>query len=562
MNRALSQIVAKAMSQDKLPSSLLVKFNPGEQNNYEATMRLLSNFREDDRWQENVNFVLNASYTELLKWVTEFESKTSFDELMLDTKPFEKLTDVEKEQYLKDSANLISPNSPPEQVVLDLLNINSSFEALAQRAVQPQDFERIFNPAYFQSVKKVFEANPIIGRKVAQDAVRVIDSQSIAIARALESEANQLGFRIQAGTLVPDPELMPVEYTAIVQMHFGGDWDAALAARGTDAKGYTYNPIRAMTNTIRNDLAPKVKKFQEATRVVDQLKGTFLTEDITGPLEGGAGTDALQGGEGEDFIPTTGNELTLDLIREKEGFREKAYWDVNAWRTGYGSDTVTRADGTVETVTEDTVVTREDAERDLARRTREFQLSASRKIGTDIWTNMPGNVTAALTSIAYNYGSIPDRILKEARSGDWNALATAVEKLAGDNKGINRKRRMREAALIRGKELPPSAAPVYSAPPRERPAIDTAVTATGAMAGATGAGMDSVQMDTAEGEAPSQAATEAPRASTAQVESARRVWGTLAEETQRTLARILGSEEEAIRMLAEKEITEEDMRNF
>lgn len=558
MSRAMDRIIAKAMSQDKLPGGLLIKFNPGEKNNYEATLRLLSDFREDDRWRENVNFVLNASYSELLNWVTDFESKTNFDELMLDTKPFENLTDADKEQYLKDSANLISPNSPPEQVVLDLLNINSSFEALAQRAVQPQDFETIFNPAYFQSVKKVFEANPVIGRKVAQDAVRVIDSQSIAIARALESEARQLGFRIQAGVLVPDPDLMPVEYSAIVEMHFGGDWDAAIAARGTDAKGITYNPIRAMTNTIRNNLAPKVKKFEEATRVVNQLKETFLTEDVTGITAGG-GADELQGGQGEDILDASdGNTLTLDLIRQKEGFREKAYWDVNAWRTGYGSDTVTRADGTIEKVTEDTVVTREDAERDLARRTREFQLAASRKIGTDIWTNMPGNVTAALTSIAYNYGSIPDRLLKSARSGDWEALATAVEGLAGDNRGINRARRMREAAIIRGKELPPSAAPVYTAPPRQRPPIDTNIPQRATESLVQG-DVDIQATEVAQDEG--RPAAEAPRASPEATERARKVWSTLSEETKATLARILGTEEEAIRMLAERELSEEDVMN-
>src|SRR3990167_11056337 len=60
------------------------------------------------------------------------------------------------------------------------------------------------------------------------------------------------------------------------------------------------------------------------------------------------------------------------LLRKFEGFRENAYWYNNAYRVGYGSDTVTRADGTIVPVTKDTKVTGDDAERDLARRSGEF----------------------------------------------------------------------------------------------------------------------------------------------------------------------------------------------
>lgn len=138
------------------------------------------------------------------------------------------------------------------------------------------------------------------------------------------------------------------------------------------------------------------------------------------------------------------------VIAEFEGFSETAYWDVNAWRTGFGSDTVTRADGSIEKVTEDTVVTRKDAERDLARRTVEFSETASRNVGAEAWEALPYNVKSALTSVAYNYGNIPSRIRDAVRSGDVESIAAAVEGLAGDNEGVNENRRMREAAIIRG----------------------------------------------------------------------------------------------------------------
>lgn len=156
-----------------------------------------------------------------------------------------------------------------------------------------------------------------------------------------------------------------------------------------------------------------------------------------------------------DALTPSGSEVVADLepsavIAEFEGFSKTAYWDVDAWRTGFGSDTVTRADGSVEKVTEDTVVTREDAERDLARRTVEFSETASRNVGAEAWEALPANVKSALTSVAYNYGNIPSRIREAVRSGDVEAIAAAVEGLAGDNGGINRNRRMREAAIIRG----------------------------------------------------------------------------------------------------------------
>lgn len=136
---------------------------------------------------------------------------------------------------------------------------------------------------------------------------------------------------------------------------------------------------------------------------------------------------------------------TASLLRSEEGIRTSAYWDVNAYRVGYGSDTVTRADGTVEKVTASTVITPADAERDLARRIREFETTAAGQVGPQLWGDLPGNVQSALTSVAYNYGSLPGSVVTAAKSGNVSAIAAAVERLPA-----NPERRAREAALIRG----------------------------------------------------------------------------------------------------------------
>lgn len=140
---------------------------------------------------------------------------------------------------------------------------------------------------------------------------------------------------------------------------------------------------------------------------------------------------------------------TPDLIRRFEGYRSTAYWDVNAWRVGFGSDTVTRADGTVERVTQSTVVTPEDAERDLARRIGLSEQEARAKVGP-AWDGLHPDVRAALTSVAYNYGEIPDRLLLAIRGGDTDQIASAVRALGADNGGVNAGRRRIEAAVIGG----------------------------------------------------------------------------------------------------------------
>jgi GH24 family phage-related lysozyme (muramidase) len=138
-----------------------------------------------------------------------------------------------------------------------------------------------------------------------------------------------------------------------------------------------------------------------------------------------------------------------DLIRKKEGFREKPYWDVDAWRIGYGSDTITRPDGSVVRVAQGMRVSREDAERDLARRVnREFIPSIIDKVG-DAWSNLPAPAQAALTSITYNYGTLPSNVANAVRSGNPDKIVNAIEALRSHNKGVNAGRRQYEADLVR-----------------------------------------------------------------------------------------------------------------
>lgn len=155
--------------------------------------------------------------------------------------------------------------------------------------------------------------------------------------------------------------------------------------------------------------------------------------------------DANAPGGGQTQSTETGSVSAPALLRKFEGFRDTAYWDVNAYRTGYGSDTVTRADGTIEKVTKDTVITREDAERDLARRTKEFEAEAAAQVGISNWRRLPANTRAALVSVAYNYGKLPGTVVRAVYTGGAEDIASAVEGLSA-----NPDRRKQEATVIRG----------------------------------------------------------------------------------------------------------------
>lgn len=148
--------------------------------------------------------------------------------------------------------------------------------------------------------------------------------------------------------------------------------------------------------------------------------------------------------------PQSALTQSKELIKKYEGYRDNAYWDVNAYRVGYGSDTVTTRDGRVRKVNKGERITKEEAELDLERRTQQFMKSAANSIGNDIFNRLPASAQASLTSLAYNYGSLDKlpNVIRAARSGNLMQLSHAIESLGSHNKGINRSRRRDEARYL------------------------------------------------------------------------------------------------------------------
>ena len=126
-------------------------------------------------------------------------------------------------------------------------------------------------------------------------------------------------------------------------------------------------------------------------------------------------------------------ETAYNLLIKKEGFRENAYFDRSlsgnrdGYRVGFGSGTITRGDEIIN-VTENSVVTRAEAEADLKRRLNTEFGPRTEKASGDTWETLSNNSKAALTSIVYNAGNLPKVIKDALKTGDQSAIAEAIKK--------------------------------------------------------------------------------------------------------------------------------------
>lgn len=138
--------------------------------------------------------------------------------------------------------------------------------------------------------------------------------------------------------------------------------------------------------------------------------------------------------------------LAANFIEQFEGYQPVAKWDVNAYRLGYGSST----EGPDQVkVTKGMVTTRERAFENLEARIPAFNQTIVEQVGATAWGKLQPQAQAALLSMAYNYGDLPSDVANAVRVGDsLPHIASAVEAHEGDNGGVNKSRRLKEAAYI------------------------------------------------------------------------------------------------------------------
>lgn len=184
--------------------------------------------------------------------------------------------------------------------------------------------------------------------------------------------------------------------------------------------------------------------------VKDRMAEGFSAADVYGQY----GESRQQG---QWLAMREGLSAAKAIIRDMEGFREKAYWDVNHWRAGYGSDTFTNGDGSVGTVQKGSTVSRAQAEADLDRRIQGYFETLIRMIGNDRFANLTGPQQGAMASLLHNYGAGELKpggdlggVLNALKTGTAQAVAGEIAKLASHNGGVNKSRRLDEASAFGG----------------------------------------------------------------------------------------------------------------
>lgn len=229
----------------------------------------------------------------------------------------------------------------------------------------------------------------------------------------------------------------------------------------------TYNSIKQGQMDVNDPKAAFLKNLND-----DQLKAAGLSKvkDETGKevFKYMAPTVTTEQAIQSLKSASSSDKLTVDLIKRKEGFIDTPKFDVNHMRVGYGSDTITLADGTVKEVVPGMKVSKEDAERDLLRRIPQFQQKGIvQYVGQSSWDKLNPSAKAAITSLAYNYGSIGNlTTLQQAiKSGDHNAIADAVAGYSShgpfkNGRPVNYDRRMEEASMIRNSTPSPTSDPI------------------------------------------------------------------------------------------------------
>jgi GH24 family phage-related lysozyme (muramidase) len=143
----------------------------------------------------------------------------------------------------------------------------------------------------------------------------------------------------------------------------------------------------------------------------------------------------------------------LNFIRAQEGFETSPYDDRGSLRIGFGSDTITRTDGTIESVKPNSIVNEAEANLDLQRRiTQEFKPKVQvrcRELGVD-YNQLPLKVKVVFVDCAYNYGSLWYDIIRSYINGGVNGLIDELQ--ARINRGASQvpSRRAAEIKYLQG----------------------------------------------------------------------------------------------------------------
>ena len=325
-----------------------------------------------------------------------------------------------------------------ESTTQALLDLKKNFADQTGNSYQRQALEKRLD-------LHIGDATGGISRHVATQAAVWQDAVAKGTVANAQNEA-ALNYNDPAKVAVHAEGAYQTEYDRVFKET--GSPEAAKAS-ATAAQSKTYRDVISL-QVSGGDSAGAIATFEaykdkfsagDRTAVVEAIKTMQISDTAANNVKGMV----------ISLSPPPDPKDAPGVVKHFEGLIFKAKVDTDGqYRVGYGSDTVTHPDGTFSKVKADTVVTKEDAERDLARRLPQFQAGIKERIGSAAWDALSPEAKASATSIAYNYGSIPDRLVKSLQSGDPAQIAEAIRGLSGDNGRINARRRGHEAAGVSG----------------------------------------------------------------------------------------------------------------
>lgn len=305
VNRALTMIIKKAVSQDKLPPSLLAGLAQGPDGKWANAMSVLQAAQSNPELQgdflKNYNLVLTGSMSDLMGLVQEFPEKTPEDFNKVDLTNYKAMAPEDKEKALLATPSAIgSASGDPGFLAMNAYDIAAKVEALDTVALKPTTLSRVFNPSYFKAIDKIYKDNPVVGLDLADRTVRAVASQKAAVTQAFVARAAQRGLIIENGELKPDlNDPRSKRAQDYVDKVFGGSWDKAAAAKGVPEGGLTrssgsagyvdYVGFMSYKNTLKEETA----LFTSVSKQLDILQKSLpKAEEEVVAGGGGSGSES------------------------------------------------------------------------------------------------------------------------------------------------------------------------------------------------------------------------------------------------------------------------------
>jgi tape measure domain-containing protein len=348
-------------------------------------------------------------------------------------------------QKLRDALNQIrsQAKAPVDVFGVDTAGTTKQIEILVGLFKAGQ----ISAESFKEEIDALAQADPKLDRGVALQLLAVADSAAEVEKNVREAEAVLALFK--------DPTDEAAK--AVLGLSDGSD-KAAEALDAATKKAQQFQEALDALNGIVPDLDSNLSSTLDKARVKLEAAYEAAVKLASSMGEVNAATTAYNNSLSQLYQQEadkafgglgTGRDVAKKLIMQTEGFQATTFTDTDGRpRVGFSSDTVTLADGSIQKVVDGMRVSVQDANRDLNRRIEDIFSEISGKIGADTFNQLTPQQQGALASISYNYGSLPDRIVKAFQSGSNEVITKAIQALGRDNGGINQNRRNLEAGVF------------------------------------------------------------------------------------------------------------------